>query len=1041
MPIDMNQEAREAMNRWRTRQKNAQRRIINFEERVSARLDAIRERMVTRRHALMEWEIREVYYRDVGDYIWIDDDWRTIRVGQTWGGPDVSAFFRRPVTIPDEMHGQRVYLRLYVGGDSLLRLDGIPYHGLDPFRDTVLLTREAQGGHTYRVELESYIFWYPAEGDYNTFQQAELVTIDAELDEAYWDFVAAFKVLFIRDINASLKQFLETHLWDGLRDLPVDEPNWDIFKAAVRESREYLRRNVFETHRFKMSGKLYMVGHSHLDIVYQWAHREYIRKIGRTHATMLRMIEQYPQFKFSQSSAKIYADMKEHYPHMYAEVKQRIAEGRWQPVGAFWLEPDCNLISGESFVRHILHGQRFWREEFGFTSRVCWQPDVFGMSWTLPQILKRSGIDVVLTNKLFVWNDTNQWTQNNFWWEAADGSRVLAVIPPGHFIGFVDPDHMDTYWKNFSDKNTVGETIYTYGWGDGGGGVDPEMIECATRYQDFPGMVPSEFANPEDALLRIAEQAAQSDLPVWRDELYLETHRGTYTSKGWLKQHNRQSEILLRQVEMLATLAWVQGADYPADALDAVWKILLYTQFHDALPGTHITRVYHELLESYQQLHKRAGTIHQAACQALFGPIGDQVLVFNPSLHPVGVLIEVPSDVLADRAIDGAVQQAITHLDGRESVLVQLAEPLPSVGYRVLATGKAATATEAKLSVSETVLENRYLRVEFAYNGEMIRLYDKELGREVLVAGEHGNRFQLYEDKPGRYDAWDIVASYVEHELSMDGTHTLEVHERGPLQASLKLTRTFMRSTITQIIALRADERQLRFETQVDWQERQRLLKVGFPVAINAHQATYDIAYGTIQRATHRNTAHDQARFEVPAHRWMDVSEFGYGVALLNNSKYGHEANRHWMRLTLLKGSISPDPQADLGTHHFTYVLYPHKGGWRNGDVNAVAAALNEPLSVQPTAIEPGERSFIRCDARNVTLEAVKQSEDGQRVVVRLVERHNQWTRTQVRLPWSVRHVFKGDLMENAEEELDTDGDRVTVPLNPCEIVTLLIEV
>jgi len=1036
--MDMNHDAREAMNRWRTRQKNAERRVINFNERVSLRLDAIRERMVTQREPLLDWEIREVYFRDIGVYEPIDEDWRPIRVGDTWGGPDVSAFFRRSVTIPQAMDGRRVFLRIYVGGDSLLSLDGVPYHGLDPFRDTVLLSDRAEGGETYEIDIESYIFWYPAEGVYNTFRQAELVTIDTDVEAAYWDYVATYKVLFTQDIDPNLKSYLEAHLWEALRDLPVHE-SYEIFKKHICESRKKLRKAVFESDQHRLSGLLHMVGHSHLDIVYHWPHREYIRKVGRTHATMLRMIEQYPEFKFSQSSAKIYADMKEHYPHLYEQVKAQIAAGSWQPVGAFWLEPDCNLISGESFVRHILHGQKFWKDEFGFTSRVCWQPDVFGMSWAMPQILKRSGIDVVLTNKLYVWNDTNKWTQNDFWWEAPDGSQILAVIPPGHFIGFVDPDHMDMYWKSFSDKDTVGETIYTYGWGDGGGGVDPEMIECALRYQNFPGLVRSQFNHPEDALVRIADLAKDEDLPVWRDELYLETHRGTYTSKGWLKKHNRVSEILLGQAEALAAFAWFGGDEYPESHLNKAWKTLLNTQFHDALPGTHITEVYHYLLEEYQSIYEITDEVREKASAALFGGEGDNLLVFNSSMTPRGGVIEIPAG-----ASDSLLQmgQSITNLDGSQSLLLYLADgSIPAVGYHVfLPDSTRHVPANTSLSVTETALENAYLRADFSPNGELISLWDKAAAREVLADGQRGNRFQLYEDRPGKYDAWDIVASYVEHELSMDGDTSLRVDEQGPLRVSLKLVRKFHHSTITQRISLSVESRALIFETEVDWQERQRLLKVGFPVAVNAHTATYDIAYATIERAAHRNTSHDKARFEVPAHWWMDMSEHGYGVALLNDSKYGHEANHEWMRLTLLKGSISPDPEADLGTHYFTYALYPHSGDWRGGDVVGAATALNVPLYARKTALPPGSASILSIDADNVNLEAVKRSEDGKRLIVRLVERFNQHTQTTLvfRKPFS--SVAVCDLMENEETRLAHEGDIVPVTLKPREIVTLAIQ-
>lgn len=1044
--MDMNDDARAVMNRWRQSVKSKERRIFRFDERVNIRLNLIHARMMPERQPLPHWQIRQVYFREIGEYEPIDTDWRAISVGDSWGGEDVSAFFRRDVTIPPQMAGKRVALRFYIGGDSLLKVDGVPYHGLDPFRDSVLLAEAAQAGQTYHIEIESYVHWHTGESNHNVFHMAELVAVDADVEAAYWDFVAAFKVLGIDDIDEKLKAFLEKNLWDALKCVPVYEPDFAAFKAGLTAARQQLQQTVYGTDRFKGTGLLHLVGHSHLDIVFMWPYREYIRKIGRTHATMLRLMEQYPQFKFSQSSAKIYADMKEHFPDIYAEVKQRIAEGRWQAIGAFWVEPDCNLISGESFVRQILHGQRFWREEFGTVSRTCWQPDVFGMTWSLPQILKRSGIDYMMTNKFFVWNDTNRWRQNTFWWEGPDGSRVLSVIPPGHFIGMVDPDHMDNHWRDFSDKETIGESLYCYGWGDGGGGVDPEMLECAIRYQDFPGMVPVQFSHPEDALISIAERAENAEIPVWRDEMYLEAHRGTFTNKARLKKLNRQAEQAYRVAEMLAAMAWRGGADYPADQLDAGWKMLLTTQFHDSLPGTHISEVYPYLLAEYEALGGIADDVRDAALRALFGT-GENLLIFNSLPSARGGIIALPAALFVDSALgaapsaapSAATYQPVENIDGTRSVLVALSEAIPPVGYRALTLAASSpSAPIPPLTVTADTLENQYLRATFNADGELIALRDKEAGRDLLCAGERGNRFQMYEDKPGKYDAWDIVASYVEHEIPLIGHAALTIDETGPLRASLRLVRRFADSTITQRISLMADSRQLTFETEIDWRERQRLLKVGFPLNINARHATYDIAYGNIERPTHRNTSYDAARFEVPAHWWADVSEAGYGVALLNDCKYGYEANGAWLRLTLLKGSIYPDPTADLEKHHFTYALYPHRGDWRQADVLRHAAELNTPLICHRASSDMSQpHSFITCDAPNVTLEAVKCAEDGAALIVRLVERHNALTHATLTFDRALESAHSCDLMETPEASLTPDGQRVSVTLKPYEIVTL----
>lgn len=1048
--MDMNSDARAIMNRWRNSVKSKQRRIFRFDERVNLRLDAIQERMTTASAPLPNWQIKQVIFHDVGNYEDIDPDWRTINVGDTWGGDGVSAFFQRDVTIPESMAGSPITLKFYVGGDSLLSLDGVPYHGLDPFRSAVRLPNGLEAGQILNIEVEAYVHWHSGEGDLNVFHMAELVVIDAEIEAAYWDFVAAFKVLAMNDIDIRLEAFLEKHLWDALLHVPVHEEDFEAFKAGCLEAQAMLRATVYESDRFKGSGLLHLAGHSHLDLVFMWPYSEYIRKIGRTHATMLRLMEQYPEFKFSQSSAKIYSDMKEHFPDIYAQVKQRIAEDRWEAIGAFWVEPDCNLISGESFVRQILYGQRFWREEFGIESKTCWQPDVFGMAWTMPQILKRSGIEVLMTNKHFVWNDTNRWRKNTFWWESPDGSRILSVVPPGHFIGMVDPDHMDNHWRDFSDKETVGESLYCYGWGDGGGGVDPEMIECALRYQDFPGMVPLKFSHPEAALLSIAEKAKTSNaIPVWRDEMYLEAHRGTFTNKGRLKKLNRQSEQLYREAEMLAAFAWLSGADYPSDQLDEGWQTLLTTQFHDSLPGTHVSEVYPYLLNEYDQITEIGNTVRDKAAQDLFktSEAGDNLIVFNSLSQTRAGIIALDAATLGGKVpanADGSAlpHQEVNNLDGTSSLLVLLdaQSSLNSVAQHTFAlVASSAEATETSVSVTERTLENDFVRAEFADNGELISFWDKVAQREVILASEHGNQFKMYDDKPGKYDAWDIVASYVEHEIPITGEATLEIDETGPLRASLKLTRKIGTSTLIQRISLNADSHTLTFETEIDWYERQRLLKVGFPLAINAGYATYDIAYGNIQRPTHRNNSFDAARFEVSAHWWMDMSQQDYGVALLNDCKYGYEANGHWMRLTLLKGSIYPDPTADREMHHFTYVLYPHEGTWHTGGVMEAAANLNTPLFVRRSNNSENQ-TFLDGIPENVVLEAVKRSEDGEALIVRLVERGNRNVQIPLQFVRPIAAAWTCDLMEHEESALEPDNNTISIRMNPYEIVTLKIK-
>ena len=1059
------QSFRAIMEAKRDSVKHKERRPFRLDERMRLRLDAVQKRIYALHLTLDEWEIRQAYHRSIGEYEYIDKDWRTFRLGDSWGGQDVSAFFRRCVDIPAEFAGEQVVLRIYVGGDSLLSLNGVPYQTVGPFHTDVRLCDCAVGDESYDVEIESYVTWHgKGEPLVHTVRLAELATIDREIHKAYWDLEAIFRALSIANIDTSLQSFLQKHLWNALKQVPVYEDDPNSFKRGVLKAQETVRNEVYSSDRFRGEGLIHLVGHSHLDVVFRWPYREFVRKVGRTHTTMVRLMEEYPEFKFSQSQAKIYADMKRHYPDLYAQVKQRASDRRWEPIGAFWVEPDCNLISGESFVRHILYGQQFWEREFGMRSRTCWQPDVFGMSWAIPQILKRSGIEYVFSNKFFIWNDTNPWRKNTFWWEGLDGSRVLTVVPPGHFIGMVDADHLHDHWRDFSDKGTVGESIYCYGWGDGGAGVNREMLECARRYRDFPGLVRTRYSTAEEALDSIKVSAERAEIPVWHDELYLEAHRGTYTTKGKLKKLNRRCEFLYREAELAAALAWARGSTYPTERLRDGWLGLLTAQFHDSLPGTHVNQVYRDLLSEYDGIESTGHQVRDDAlrslvsCQTTHNAAGGRkertLFAFNSLLHARKDFASIPAAQVEGCTIVGTEgwlpQQRVSDLDGTERVIVQVPE-IPGVGYRLLKVVPKLPSQEVQPSIRVTAdsedskhsLENEWIRAVFTSNGELYSLKDKVREREIIPSGQVGNKFQLFEDAPGAYDAWDIIAGYREHEIELSDAGSLQVDEEGPLRASLVLQKPCRRSSITQRITLYAGSPMLVFETKVDWVERQKLLKVAFPVDVNCHRATYDIAFGNMERPNHPNTPHDAARFEVPAHQWMDLSEGDYGVSLLNDCKYGHEADGNMMRLSLLKGSISPDPASDIGEHYFIYCLYPHQGRWREAGTIQRALNLNNPLYVCAVDEPEGSdtHSFIHCDAANLTLEAIKRSEDGKHLVIRLVERHNCRTEATLTFDRPVRGAWLCDLMEKIEAKLTPRDGEVTFPVVPYGIVTLRADI
>ncbi len=1036
------------LQRWRKEIKGKSRRIISFEETVALKIESIKNRIYYDFEPVAGWTVRQFNFTSKRERAWVDDDFRPIHVGDTWGGPDMSALFRCTAVMPERFAGKKVALKVYFGGDGLLSVNGTPYHGLDPFRDTVILSGAAEPGTKYDFEVESFIFWHFGEGEIKTFESSHFALVDDAMNDAYWDLRAAYNVMIAPQTDADVRAFIVEAMTEAVAHINQNETDNGAACEGALKAQQIIRKKVYTSDRFKKDGLIHLCANSHLDVVFLWTHAEFVRKLGRTHATTLRLMEQYPDYIFSQSQALMYDEMKKQYPALYEQVKQRVAEGRWEVIGAFWVVPDCNLISGESFVRQTLHGVRFFEREFGITPRTCWMPDVFGNAWGMPQILVQCGLDYFVTHKMVVWNDTNPWTRNTFWWQGPDGTRILSVVPPTHFIGTVEPDHMAEHWEGFGDKTTIGESLYNYGWGDGGGGPDPEMIEYVKRYQDFPGVVPAKPCRIEEALDSIGDRAATADIPVWNDELYLEEHRGTFTTKGRLKKLNRRCEHLYRAAEMFATFAGgTSGGDYPRETLNEGWIEVLNNQFHDSLPGSHITPVYGDLLASYDKaisigegvLNDALTTITQRADT---NGEGEALVVFNAQPRTRSTIAQVIMDHrdvhVTDSAGNVVVSQWITDSETGKPVLAFEANDLPPVGYKVFRLLDGKTESSNVKATSHT-LENNHLRVQINDDGEVVSLVDKATGHDYFSAERPGNVLKLYEDVPGKYEAWDIAPSYTDIDFDT-GQATVTIDEQGPLRSSLKVTRMFGNSSMTQRIVLTRDGKRIDFITDVDWAEQQKLLKTRFFTDLVTRTATYDMPYGNIERSAYRNHSYDAAKFEVPGHTWMDLSQADHGLSLLNDCKYGHEAFDGMMALTLLRGPTNPDPASDQEHHQFTYSLYPHTSTWREGGTIERAADLNDPVRVVVTDVHegdlPAEHSFLSLDTDGVTLEAVKRAEDSDDLIVRIVERLGATQNVTIRLAASMNKAALCNPLEHNEQPIDTNGDALTHTLRPYQMQT-----
>lgn len=1023
--------------------KDKLRSAYNREDRIRVRIDLLAGKVFTDATPIEKWQLREAFYRNPGKYDWIDAAWRQVYIGTPWGGEDRTGFFRARVRVPKQFKGKPLALRIRVGGEALLKIDGKPFQGLDVERNIVYITEKARGDERFLVEIEAYVRQMFEENMRHTLSEAELVSIDRVMEDVYFDFKVAFDAAQVERIDPEAASMMLSDIEAALALIDFYELDPAKFRAGAKAGSDLLRRTLYASDRFKSPGKLALVSNSHIDLVYMWPYREFQRKIGRVHATQLNLLREFPDFIFTQSQPKMYEDIKQLYPEVYSGIRAMVKSGRWELVGAMYIEPDCNLVSGESFARQLLFGQRFFQKEFGKKSRTCWLPDVFGNSWIMPQILKQAGVDYFITNKLVVWNDTNEFPHNTFLWQGVDGSRVVAHFPTTHFGGELDAEIASLNWHEYKQKQETGEAMCNYGFGDGRGGPTREMIHTARRLKDFPGMPACRMDYAEAFFDRMG--ACADRLPVWDNELYLETHRGTYTTAGELKKMNRRSELLYRDAEMFGGFAALLGEKHPQDELNEGWKKVLKNQFHDILPGSHVSQAFHDAKEDYRDAFTIGASSHHAAVAGISRRIGvdaRSIVVFNSLSWRRSDIVHtvVPSSTRQLWAVgpDGARKPVqVIKQEGEVSEVVFTADNVPPMGYKLFRIEEGEPA-ENTIRAENGVIETDFLRVRFGKDGRITSIIHKPTKREVLTG--KGNHFQLFEDKPGRYSAWDIIPSYAEKEWEVVAPQVAGITETGPVRAILRQERRFMTSGIRQYITLYADVPRIDFHTFVRWVEREKMLKVAFPVDVLSRTASYDLSFGNIERPTHVNTPWDAAKFEVCAHQWADLSEPGFGVSILNDCKYGHDIRGGLMRLTLLRGATAPDPTADMGIHEITYSLYPHEGGWREAQTDRRAMELNMPMFAMPVEKQkgalPAEHAFAEVDAPNVFVSALKRAEDSNELVLRVYENRGARGPVTVTFDRPVKRAVACNLLEEEQGAAKSKGGKLEFSVKPYEIKT-----
>ena len=971
-----------------------------------------------------------------------------------WYGPDIHYWFRADVTVPESFDGKPLWMHVCTQIDEwddaknpqfLLFVDGKVTQGIDMNHRDVLLTRCAKAGETYRLELQAYTGILHTE--FNLI--VDLREIDPEIQGLYYDLAVPLQAFPRLEPDGKPRRDLERVLNDAVNLLDLRHPYDGNFYQSVSEARAFLKQALYTDLAGDDDVIATCIGHTHIDVAWWWTVAQTREKVCRSFATVLKLMEEYPDYKFMSSQPQLYYFLKERYPELYEQIKKRVAEGRWEPEGGMWVEADCNLTSGESLVRQFLYGKRFFKEEFGVDNRILWLPDVFGYSGALPQIMAKCGIDYFMTTKL-AWNQFNKMPYDTFRWRGIDGTEILTHLITTLGVGQDEKDFFTTYngmlhpdailggWHRYQQKDINNDILISYGYGDGGGGPTREMLETSSRMDKGIEGVPrvrQAFARTYfDELKERVE--GNKRLPTWEGELYFEYHRGTYTSMARNKRSNRKAELHMMDLELLGVLADPKVA-YPDAELDGLWHGILINQFHDILPGSSIHEVYEVTKKEYEEMEAQISVLTDERVRALIRE-GEGVTVLNTTGFERDDVVEL-GDCDAEALLDenGSVYPVQQTRKGA----VAFVKALPSKGYKTF--GKVSAGEEKRpfcLSPDSHALETPFYQVVFDKNGCIGQIYDKENDRNVLKPGEAGNLMRVYEDKPIYYDNWDVDIYYTEKFWDVTDLRGFSWVEMGPVRATLRLERQFSHSTITQEIHFYADLRRIDFETTVDWKEHQSLLKVHFPVDVHTDEATFEIQYGNVTRKTHRNTSWDKARFESCGQKWMDVSEGHYGVSLLNDCKYGHSVKDSCIGLTLIKSGTEPNPTTDQEMHFFTYSLYPHAETWKAAGTVPQAFFLNQPALVSKSG-KPGESfSLASLNVPNVVLETVKKAEDGDGVILRMYECEN--ARTPVTLTFNRPFVSAEScncLEEPDGEPVKVDGNKVSFLVKPFEIKTIRI--
>lgn len=994
------------------------------------------------------------------------DDWEEFTSGELWGGHREYFWFETVISIPQEFQNQCVVYECKTGREGLwdavnpqftIYVNGVRKQGLDVNHREVILTEKATAGEEFRIVLSAFT----GEKNLRLVMDSKIKVLDRETEQYYYDISVPYEAARLLPDSDSASLTILGAVNESLNLLDLRKEYSKEYYESLKSAKEYMKNEFYDKHCGEGKETVSCVGHTHIDVAWLWTLAVTEDKAVRSFSTVLELMKQYPEYLFMSSQPQLYKYVKKNAPEIYEEIRHRIEEGRWEAEGGMFVEADCNLTSGESLVRQFLYGKEFFRQEFGKDNEILWLPDVFGYSAALPQIMKKCGIKYFMTTKIS-WNEFNKMPYDTFEWEGIDGTRILTHFSPSrdynkaaqeggteteHFTtynAYINPSQVKGAWARYSQKYLNHDVLMSFGYGDGGGGPTKDMLENQRRLQrGIPGCPRTVMSTSRAFFERLdREVRGKKYLPSWVGELYLEYHRGTYTSMARNKKFNRKSEFLFENAEFYGMLDEVLNHNsYPREAIEEAWEVILRNQFHDILPGSSIKEVYEDSKKEYEAIEKTGKKLVNQALSNVAEYVNthkNALVVFNPnSFEGEGVVsFQAAEDVENLTVADGEVILPAQKTD--DGAWMFCASLVPSKGYKTFELAKGSCNTS--LRADERHLENEFICVTFHENGQISSIYDKQSEREVLQENKRANVLMTYEDRPHNYDAWDVNNYYVEKSWEITQVSTMELVENGPVRATICVKRCYLDSVIEQYISLLYNSPEIVIRNEIDWKEHHIFLKSMFPVDIHTDEATFEIQYGNVKRKTHSNTMWDYAKFEVCMHKWIDVSEDDYGVSMINDCKYGCHVHNGEIGISLLKSATYPNPDADKEHHSFVFSIYPHRGDWKKARTVQKAYTMNNPMTAlvkeRDGGLLPAQYSLVKTDSENVVIEVVKQSQKGKEMILRFYETNNKRTQGHMTFGMKIRKIMECNMLEEEDQEVECFNHTASFQIKPYEIKT-----